>query len=153
MRQGKIEQIGTPEEVYLNPASRFVARFVTQANILPAVRKERVWQTEIGTVEISSNKFDSTDDMGERGDLMLRPEDIVLNPDPNSDIVISERQFLGREYYYCVSTASGKRIYVRTNTERAIAVGTKVALSFDLADPRIFPLAGEAAKPLASAPI
>ena len=152
MRQGKIEQIGTPEEVYLNPASRFVAGFVTQANILPAVRKERIWQTEIGAIEISSNKSDSTDDI-EGGDLMLRPEDIILNPDPNSDIVISERQFLGREYYYCVSTASGKRIYVRTNTERAIAVGTKVALSFDLADPRIFPLAGEAAKPLASAPI
>ena len=153
MRQGKIEQIGTPEEVYLNPASRFVARFVTQANILPAIRKERIWQTEIGAVEISPSKFNSTDDMEERGDLMLRPEDIVLHPDPHSDIVILERQFLGREYYYCVSTASGKRIYVRTNTERAIAVGTKVILSFDLAAPRIFPLVNKTAKPLASAPI
>ena len=153
MRQGKIEQIGTPEEVYLNPASRFVARFVTQANILPAIRKERVWQTEIGAVEISPSKFNSTDDIEERGDLMLRPEDIVLNPDPHSDIVILERQFLGREYYYCVSTASGKRIYVRTNTERAIAVGTKVSLSFDLAAPRIFSLVDKTPKPLASAPI
>ena len=153
MRQGKIEQIGTPEEVYLNPASRFVASFVTQANILPAIKKAGVWQTEIGAVEISPNKFNSIGDLEGRGDLMLRPEDIILNPDSNSDIVILERQFLGREYYYCVSTASGKRIYVRTNTERAIAVGTKVTLSFDLAAPRIFPVVNRAAKPLVSAPI
>ncbi|MGL6340523.1 MAG: ABC transporter ATP-binding protein, partial [Waterburya sp.] len=53
MRQGKIEQAGTPEEIYLNPASRFVAEFVTQANFLPASRQEQVWQTEIGEIPIS----------------------------------------------------------------------------------------------------
>ena len=154
MREGRIEQVGTPEEVYLNPTSRFVARFVTQANILPAIRKERVWQTEIGAVEIFPSKFSSIDDLEiERGDLMLRPEEITLVPDPKSEIVILERQFLGREYYYCALTASGKRIYIRTNTQQAISIGTKVSLSFELATPRIFPLAGKTAKPLASVPI
>ena len=84
---------------------------------------------------------------------MLRPEEITLVPDPKSEIVILERQFLGREYYYCALTASGKRIYIRTNTQQAISIGTKVSLSFELATPRIFPLAGKTAKPLASVPI
>ena len=149
MRRGKIEQIDTPEAVYLNPASRFVAEFVTQANILPATRKGAVWQTEIGAVTIPSKYHLEA----ESGDVMLRPEEIRLEPDSNSDIVVIERQFLGREYYYCVATASGKRIYVRTNMERAIAVGTKVSLSLNLASPRIFPLSSKAAKPLASVPI
>jgi iron(III) transport system ATP-binding protein len=145
MRQGKIEQVGTPEEIYLNPASRFVAEFVTQANFLPASRQGQVWQTEIGEIAISEANLvhdheHSTGISSQEGDLMLRQEDITLLPDPNSPMVVSERQFLGREYHYCVETTSGKKIHVRTNLQQAIAVGTKVSLSLSIASPRIFPV-------------
>ncbi|MGL5074298.1 MAG: ABC transporter ATP-binding protein [Waterburya sp.] len=145
MRQGKIEQAGTPEEIYLNPASRFVAEFVTQANFLPASRQEQVWQTEIGEIPISEANLvhdheHSTGISSQEGDLMLRQEDITLIPDSNSQIVVSERQFLGREYHYCVETTSGKKIHARTNLQQAIAVGTKVSLSLSIASPRIFPV-------------
>jgi iron(III) transport system ATP-binding protein len=145
MRQGKIEQVGTPEEIYLNPASRFVAEFVTQANFLPASRQGQVWQTEIGEIAISEANFihnneHSTGISSQEGDLMLRQEDITLLPDPSSPIVVSERQFLGREYHYCVETTSGKKIHARSNLQQAIAVGTKVSLSLSIASPRIFPV-------------
>ncbi len=145
MRQGKIEQAGTPEEIYLNPASRFVAEFVTQANFLPASRQGQIWQTEIGEIPISEANLvhdheQSTGISSQEGDLMLRQEDITLLPDPNSPMVVSERQFLGREYHYCVETTSGKKIHVRTNLQQAIAVGTKVSLSLSIASPRIFPV-------------
>lgn len=154
MRRGKIEQIGTPEEVYLNPASRFVAEFVTQANILPATRKGGSWQTEIGEITMSATEHDRDNYSNvERGDLMMRPENIMLSPDPSSEAVVIERQFLGREYYYCVATASGKRIYVRSGLEGAIAVGTKVSFSLDLARPKIFPLHKDTTKSLASVSI
>ena len=137
MRQGRIEQIGTPEEVYRNPASRFVAEFVTQANFLPATNQGTSWQTEIGELEVSP--ADAADNCQVRvGDLMLRPEDINLIPDADSEIVVHERQFLGREYYYCVITPSAKRIYVRTTSKQAIAVGTKVSLSLTVASPKVF---------------
>ncbi|MBE9044470.1 ABC transporter ATP-binding protein [Pleurocapsales cyanobacterium LEGE 10410] len=153
MCQGKVEQVGTPEEVYLNPRSHFVAEFVTQANFLPAKRKGRVWLTEIG--EIAVSKKDFINDRGVRetsdeGDLMLRPEDITLTPDVTATTVIVEKQFLGREYFYCVATASGKRLYVRTNLNKAIAVGTKVNLSPNISSPQIFPLASKINKPLVS---
>ena len=148
MRQGKIEQIGIPEELYFNPASRFVAEFVTQANFLPATRKGRVWLTEIGEVKIPLNELSLNHHFATQGDLMLRPEDISLIRDPNSGTVVRERQFLGREYYYGVSTASGKRIYVRTDLDQAIAIGTKVSLALNLASPKIFPVSSNVEKPL-----
>ncbi len=151
MRQGKIEQVGTPEDVYLNPASRFVAEFVTQANFLSATKKGSVWLTEIGEIPISQPELgDRHYAEAEMGDLMLRPEDITLIPDPKSNIVIGERQFLGREYHYCVSTASGKKIYARTNSAQAIAVGSRVNLGLNLTSGRIFPKFDGRDKSLAS---
>ena len=137
MRRGKIEQIGTPEEIYTQPASRFVAEFVTQANFLPAKRAGRVWKTEIGEVEISNTKIFNNCD---RADLMLRQEDITLVPDAASKIVVRERQFLGREYHYCLETASGKRLHARTSLSNLINVGSSVHLSLVTASPQVFPL-------------
>ncbi len=140
MRNGKLEQIGTPEQIYLNPASRFVAEFVTQANFLPATRKGNFWLTEIGAIEAAqANVIMNPDEKSEQqGDLMLRQEDIELVADSASKITVIERQFLGREYHYTVETASGKRIQARTNLNKAIALGTNVSLSFNISSPRIF---------------
>ncbi|WP_019504366.1 ABC transporter ATP-binding protein [Pleurocapsa sp. PCC 7319] len=151
MRHGNIEQVGTPEEIYLNPASRFVAEFVTQANFLPATRKNQFWITEIGEVEIPENDCAKNDDYSEKalydqGDLMLRQEDIILLPDLSSEIVVRERQFLGKEYHYCVETPSGKRLYARSNLNQAISVGTNVNLSLAISSPKIFPVSSSAAK-------
>jgi iron(III) transport system ATP-binding protein len=142
MRLGKIEQVGTPEEVYLNPATRFVAEFVTQANFLPATKQGQegnIWVTEIGNLTISPSIAEGAE-KALKGDLVLRPEDITLVADPLSPIVVRERQFLGREYYYGVETASGKMVYARMGLTQAIAVGTKVKLSLNIDTPQIFPL-------------
>ena len=136
MSKGKLEQIGTPESIYAQPTSRFVAEFVTQANFLPAKKKGQIWTTEIGELEVPTatviNNFD-------RGDLMLRQEDILLIPDENSSVVVKERQFLGREYRYCLETASGKRLHARTSAGVAVDVGTKVNLSVVTETTKIFP--------------
>lgn len=141
MRQGKIEQVGTPEEIYLDPASRFVAEFVTQANFIPARRENQVWLTEIGKVSLGDVSQPELATASYQGDLMLRQEDISLTPDLHSNIVVRDRQFLGREYHYCLETGSGKRIHARSDLNQAIAIGTKVNLSLNIASPRIFPVA------------
>ena len=146
MREGKIEQVGTPEEIYLQPQSRFVGEFVTQANFLPATRKGGVWVTELGEVAVSNRSLSM---LADEGDLMLRQEDIILTADRTSNSVITERQFLGREYHYCVETASGKTIHARTDLNKAIAVGTKVRLSLNIASPKIFPVSADVNKSLA----
>jgi iron(III) transport system ATP-binding protein len=135
MYLGKLEQIGTPEEIYLQPQSRFVAEFVSQANFLPAQRKGDFWKTEISEIEISTAMIS---EYGDRGDLMLRQEEIILKPDDKATTIVRDRQFLGREYRYCLETASGKELHARTTTTIPVAVGEKVRLLVTSPSPKIF---------------
>jgi iron(III) transport system ATP-binding protein len=132
MKQGTIEQLGRPEEVYWNPATRFVAEFVTQANFLPTWQEGPAWQTEIGPVELCP-----TDPLGKSVDLMIRQEDLALQADPTGTIVIRKRQFLGREYCYCLSTPSGQELHARSGI--ILPVGSKVKLSLPQQTHRVFP--------------
>ncbi|NMF58295.1 sulfate/molybdate ABC transporter ATP-binding protein [Pseudanabaena yagii] len=65
MNQGKIEQIGTPAEVYDNPATPFVMSFIGPVNVLP-VKSEQV------------SKFQPTHEQNGKGDLYIRPRDILI---------------------------------------------------------------------------
>jgi iron(III) transport system ATP-binding protein len=135
MRDGKLEQIGTPEDIYTHPCSKFVAEFVTQANFLQATRAGNLWQTEVGQWEIQApNTLDS-------GELMFRQEDVQLKPDGQATTIIQEREFLGREYRYCLETASGKRLHARTHLTTQLPVGTRVKLCVSPEAAHIFPAA------------
>ncbi|NDJ25360.1 ATP-binding cassette domain-containing protein [Nostoc sp. B(2019)] len=123
MRHGHLEQIGTPEEIYTHPASRFVAEFVTQANFLSARRQGNLWETEVGSFELKANHTHDT------GEIMIRQEDFILKPSTDASVVIRTRRFLGREYQYCLQTHSGKELHVRTTTDIALPVGTRVQIS------------------------
>ncbi len=136
IQAGKLEQIGTPEEIYTQPSCRFVAEFVTHANFLPAIRQGNMWETEIGEIALSSLPVDQELNNAE---LMLREEDLILKVDENAAIVVKDRQFLGREYRYCLQTASGKRLHARTNVSTLLPVGTRVKLSVANLTPQVFP--------------
>jgi iron(III) transport system ATP-binding protein len=144
MRQGRLEQVGTPEEIYCNPASRFVAEFVTQANFLPAQRRGQLWKTEVGYFDVPSSncvplaEIPSGLDMG---DLMIREEDLILKPAADALVVIRTRRFLGREYRYCLQTPSGKELHARTTAETVLPVGTRVKLAAADQSVRVFPTA------------
>ncbi|MBZ8179606.1 ABC transporter ATP-binding protein [Oscillatoria salina] len=126
MRDGCLEQFGTPEEIYQQPASRFVAEFVTQANFLPARRRGEVWETEVGSVPVE--KYPCEEDKVE---LMIRQEDLILQPDEAGNGVIRDRQFLGREHRYCLQMSSGRELIARTQTDNLLAVGTRVKIKVD----------------------
>ncbi|AFY61290.1 ABC transporter ATP-binding protein [Synechococcus sp. PCC 6312] len=133
MQQGKLEQWGTPEDIYLQPASRFVAGFVTQANFLPAQAEGSSCQTEVG-------QFTTPEEAGHGpGELMLREEELILEPVAQSDIVIRTRQFLGREYRYCLQTASGRELHARSVTPHPLPVGTHVIVKTQPQAGRFFP--------------
>ncbi len=123
MSKGKLEQIGTPQEVYSQPASRFVAEFVTGANFIPAFRQGELWATEVGC-------FAAPDVGQQRVDLMIREEDLLIEPtETDASAVIHSRRFLGREYRYCLLTPSGQELHARTATSLVLPVGAKVRLN------------------------
>jgi iron(III) transport system ATP-binding protein len=154
LRSGAIEQIGTPEEIYQAPASRFVAGFVTEANFLTARRVGQKWETEVGCFEIldsaisqnSSNSSNSSNSPnlqllsdGDMAELMIREEDIMLHPNEQAPVVICDRQFLGREHRYCLITPSGQEIHARTTVNSLLPVGTRVSVGAVTEALRIYP--------------
>jgi iron(III) transport system ATP-binding protein len=134
MCQGRLEQMGTPEQLYQQPASRFVAKFVTQANLIPAQRHGKAWHTEIGTIPIVS-----TSDLLDQADLMLRQEDLILTPDLSSPIVVGDRQFLGREYSYVLHLPSGHSLLARTPVHTCLAINTPVQVTIAAEKVRSYP--------------
>ncbi|MGI0500495.1 ABC transporter ATP-binding protein [Limnospira platensis CENA597] len=139
MRHGHLEQWGTPEKIYLEPASRFVAEFVTQANFIPAQRRGNLWETEVGCFAIASNDGDDSD-ITEKADLMVRQEDFILKPDETASVVIRDRQFLGRELHYCLQVPSGGELIARTPFGgRSLPVGMRVQVMFPQDSVRVFP--------------
>ena len=76
MRAGRIEQIGTPAEVYAKPASAFVASFIGEMNFMPA----QVQGTNLITINGKRLQADTSGLNGEREVLAaIRPEDIQVN--------------------------------------------------------------------------
>ena len=84
MSEGRVEQIGTPTEIYDNPATVFVAGFIGQANLWPATVRERSGNsatvTALGGATLSANcRSNSTVSAGHAVTLMVRPERISLS--------------------------------------------------------------------------
>jgi len=74
---GQIEQIGTPAEVYNNPATEYVATFLGAANILEGVvRNDHV---EIGSAQIAAQLESGKFSDGQPVKLIFRPEDVSLS--------------------------------------------------------------------------
>lgn len=82
LSQGCLEQISTPEELYLNPASRFVAEFIGTANFLPAEKispeNARCLTSNTHYEVLASVKESSGETYPFAGVVLLRPEQIQL---------------------------------------------------------------------------
>ncbi len=79
MNHGVVEQVGAPAEVYMRPASPFVARFVGQMNFIPATAGERAGWARVGSVELRHLPGPSVAP-GTPLTLAIRPEEILVGP-------------------------------------------------------------------------
>lgn len=77
MDAGKIQQIGTPEDIYNEPKNAFVADFIGESNIIDGIMRAD------GVVEIFNRRFQCLDkgfEKDEPVDVVIRPEDIDIVP-------------------------------------------------------------------------
>lgn len=74
MNHGVVEQIGTPEEIYSEPASAFVADFIGTMNFAPA-EIAAPGRVRVGSVELEADEADLP--AGTPVTLAIRPEDII----------------------------------------------------------------------------
>jgi sulfate transport system ATP-binding protein len=105
MNRGKVEQVGTPAEIYDRPASAFVMSFIGPVNILP------------GTSRIFQNGgFDSTNP-----EIFLRPHDVVVETSPNGNTVaarVSRVIHLGWEVQAELTLEDGQVMAAHLTRER-----------------------------------
>ncbi|MCA1903866.1 MAG: ABC transporter ATP-binding protein [Cyanobacteria bacterium KgW148] len=122
IQAGKLEQWGTPADIYYHPCNAFVAQFVSQANLLPLKICDGKIITDLGEFPLNAPLTDQKY-------LSLRQEEAKLTIDADSPIVITDRFFLGREWVYQVKLPSGRTITARTaSSEAPLTVGTKVTI-------------------------
>ena len=107
MQGGVIQQIGTPQDIYNEPANAFTADFIGQSNIIPGMMNEDF------SVSFGGRKHKCVDkgfDKNENVDVVIRPEDIKLGK-PSEDVIcgkVVNVTFKGVHYEMEVALRSGK---------------------------------------------
>lgn len=104
MREGNIEQIGEPKEIYAKPATEFVADFIGIANIVPA--KVIAHDTKNTTITLFGKNYikPSTCDIAANTDckVVLRPEALQLSSTGEIPATITSSVFMGESQDYTI---------------------------------------------------
>jgi iron(III) transport system ATP-binding protein len=131
---GKLQQYGTPQEVYARPSNRVVADFMGLVNLVPA--KVTGIEGRLGLVEAAGGlkleiSLPPEIRVGDSIEVAIRPENIILRAEEGSRAKISDRTFLGNISEYYASLDSGLTLRVQTHPAQVFAIGEQVALKID----------------------
>ncbi len=147
MRKGKILQVGTPQELYLNPQHIFVANFVGESNFLEGYVTQRTNQKI--TVElrgkISVRSLDKNHEKGEKVVIAIRPEVPAIKKGEKSGVnsifgKIEGFRFEGTNIRYEIRLKNDDLIVVVRPALMAdwLSVGEKVTVSFPVEKSYVF---------------
>ncbi|MUL43982.1 ABC transporter ATP-binding protein [Streptomonospora sp. PA3] len=133
MNGGRVEQLGTPAEIYERPATRFTAGFIGTSNLLSGtVDGHRGGFAEIGIDGAGEILAECDSPAGSRVDLTVRPEKIALDTaEPSADRarlpgVVAEVVYLGSTTHYTVRLGDGTEIVVfRQNSSDAASAADR----------------------------
>lgn len=120
MNQGKVLQVGTPEEVYERPADRFVADFIGESNLLDGlvteIRTDQAMVRINGSLVLWAGAREGVV-AGQRVTVAIRPEKIALHSQPPGPLaipgVIHEVVYSGAEIRYLIRLTDRTLIQVR----------------------------------------
>lgn len=118
---GRLEQVGTPEDVYQTPASRFVAEFMGHTGFMPGFVRAEGLETELGF--LSQRVLLPP---GAQVEVLVRPDDVSLHPDPQGDARVVDHIFQGMHNLYRVQLPSGRVVEVLAPHVLHLPPGTPV---------------------------
>ncbi|GIP35101.1 ABC transporter ATP-binding protein [Paenibacillus sp. J2TS4] len=134
MNKGRIEQVGTPQQVYQRPATRFVADFIGTANFIEGqvveVSDEQLQiRTETGIMKARATGAHRVND---KVSVVIRPEAVSLAKGGENTAVVTKSVFMGQCQEYEVQFA-GQTVQITENNpsaEKIYQVGDTVSLRF-----------------------
>ena len=127
MDGGRIQQIGTPEDIYNEPKNAFVADFIGESNILDGIMRAD------GVVEIFNRRFqclDSGFEKDEPVDVVIRPEDVDIVPENEGQLkgTVTAVTFKGVHYDIIVDFYGFKWLIQTTDLS---PVGSRIGIKID----------------------
>ena len=126
LSEGKIQQVGTPEDIYNEPKNAFVADFIGESNIFKGIMTGHM------KVRFCGGEFVGMDDVpeGTLVDVVIRPEDVIITK-PEDGIVVGEvTSVIFKGMHYEVAVESGKyEMIIRTT--RCYHVGDTVGMQLE----------------------
>jgi iron(III) transport system ATP-binding protein len=153
MSGGRLQQYGSPLEVYARPANRMVADFMGLVNLLPG--RVRELRSGLASLELAADLTIAVPGAeglaaGGRVEVAIRPENIRLKPPGDAgaaaSATVTGHVFLGNLSEYQVALRSGPVLRVQTHPLQRFAIGDLVAVEIDGAQCSAFPrIAGETA--------
>jgi iron(III) transport system ATP-binding protein len=131
MSEGRIHQVGSPKQIYQQPADRFVAEFVGDATVLPARRvADEFVDTRVGRLRVAGAIPES--------DLLavLRPESVVVGPADDTGsgahpARIVRVRFQGMNHLVDLELGDGMRLVARVSGLTPVACGDAVSFRID----------------------
>ena len=141
---GRVEQTGSPEDIFHRPATRFVAQFIGMVDFLPTWSDGDKLITDVGSVEWPSRSDSSSSQRGEEEpdlelEAMVRPDCLECRPSEQGQGVIIDREFRGAFYLYQVSLPSGRSVRCLLPHTTEYSIGEVVTVNFRRGHhPRLF---------------
>jgi len=135
MRDGKLLQMGTPDEIYNRPADLFVANFTGATNEITGTLIER--NGRFGVVDIGGDRRVEVALLhelkkGEKTRIALRPENIVIGPHKGSNALhaqVLDRRYQGTQTIYDIDLYGQKLEVLELGTAARYEVGANVPIS------------------------
>jgi iron(III) transport system ATP-binding protein len=119
MREGRIVQVGEPEEVYGRPASRWAAQFVGEVNVLAGVARDGGVDTELGRFDLRAPATGTVH-------VAVRPEQLELSVRHDGNAEVVSREFRGHDVLYRLRHEGGRTLLVQLPSLELYDVGARV---------------------------
>lgn len=126
MSEGRMQQIGTPEDIYNEPKNAFVADFIGESNIFTGIMTDKL------KVRFCGAEFACVDDVehGRLVEVVVRQEDVEITTPENGAITGTVTSVVFKGVHYEITVESGKNEIVIQSTKTA-AVGSQVGLNVE----------------------
>ena len=128
LNEGKIQQSGTPIDIYDEPINRFVADFIGESNIVDGIMIQDY------LVEINGKEFPCVDggmNPNEPVEVVIRPEDLEITPSGQGKLEVTVISQLFRGVHYEINCRDMEGNEWLVHTTRKVQVGEKIGLHFE----------------------
>jgi iron(III) transport system ATP-binding protein len=123
MRDGRIVQAGSAEDLYLAPADRWTAEFVGAGNFLPGRVDGELVETLLGRFPLLRQNGAS------EVEVLIRPEQLKLRADPGGLAEVVAREFRGHDVFYRLQLDDGTTLVSQRPSTEDVPLGARVSVS------------------------